>query len=426
MEGKQQTSRGDTSDNSNQVMPRLTGHWLKEISVERVSSISPCNPTGEGDCSSEDETRLVTPCKAESSEESVTFSSEFTITQSTHSPTDPPASHHTIPSRACEQPDVKASACPDGTVQSVNLSTEADTNITPTNTSDFPPDTTPKPHLSSYERGGLLLLVHKMKNALFREDTPASILSPMELIAELELLLQSAIPQEACSYQPSGVGVVDCSKRNSHQTVSPHAKGRKRTSLATSPASRRLAKIETEESEDCPIFTEEVSMHDKLAHRLELDEVPSNSGSDSATMRTPLAPLPSLPPHDPRTPPHDTMQLRLNDDASPQSPSLNSTVTPTSVLTTTPILATTPTNTQSPLLLIITPTSLAASQSSSKHLASGHGELSPQQRAASEQTWPAIASHCGGGILSASSPAVLGQAFEEFTVTQIPNPTFIM
>ena len=108
------------------------------------------------------------------------------------------------------------------------------------------PDDLPKPHLSSYERGGLLLLINKMKNSLFEHQAPSSVSSPDTLISTLEQLLQIAIPQDVYSFEPSGVGVLNSS-------VDRPLHNHRKRDAAMSPASEKHAKIELP-PKDIPIF----------------------------------------------------------------------------------------------------------------------------------------------------------------------------
>ena len=97
-----------------------------------------------------------------------------------------------------------------------------------------------KPYFSHHERGGLLLLVHKMKNTLFRNDIPPSFPPPQDLIAELEQLLQMSVPESKCSLEPTGVGVLDT------VTSSSATASRKRPrSVSSSPVHRKQAKLDT-------------------------------------------------------------------------------------------------------------------------------------------------------------------------------------
>jgi len=78
-----------------------------------------------------------------------------------------------------------------------------------------------KPHFSNHERGGLLLLVQKMKNNLFEQDLPPSIDSASELLCEIEMLLNSKMSDKYSTSEPSGIGIL----QQNHQ---PRAKKRMR------------------------------------------------------------------------------------------------------------------------------------------------------------------------------------------------------
>ena len=71
-----------------------------------------------------------------------------------------------------------------------------------------PSPTMLKPHFSNHERGGLLLLVQKMKSNLFQLDVPISIVSSSDLLQDLEYLLQSAMSENKTSLEPNGVGIL--------------------------------------------------------------------------------------------------------------------------------------------------------------------------------------------------------------------------
>lgn len=101
-----------------------------------------------------------------------------------------------------------------------------------------------KPHFSSHERGGLLLLVHKMKNALFEKDVPSSLPSPQDLVLELEELLQSSLSDQVCSLEPSGVGVVSSRHTPSKSATPSRAGARKRNSAVVCQESDCMAKRE--------------------------------------------------------------------------------------------------------------------------------------------------------------------------------------
>ena len=72
----------------------------------------------------------------------------------------------------------------------------------------------PKPHFSNHERGGLLLLVQRMKNNLFEQDVPVCIDSPSELLCEIETLLNSKMSDKYATQEPNGIGIL----QQNHQT----------------------------------------------------------------------------------------------------------------------------------------------------------------------------------------------------------------
>lgn len=103
------------------------------------------------------------------------------------------------------------------------------------------PIATAKPHLTSHERGGLLLLVHKMKNKLFHLEYPSSLSSPDNLITDIEELLQCALPPEVCSMEPSGVGVL--MKRSTADNDLHRQRARKRQAdIPVAPSCRKVGR----------------------------------------------------------------------------------------------------------------------------------------------------------------------------------------
>ena len=106
-----------------------------------------------------------------------------------------------------------------------------------------------KPHLSSHERGGLLLLLHKMKNSLFQMDVPESISSPSDVLSSLQQLLLSPLSSEVYSYEPSGLGLLD---RQHASTARDLKLQRKRSAsvVTTNPDSSKHAKIQFDKLEE--------------------------------------------------------------------------------------------------------------------------------------------------------------------------------
>lgn len=88
------------------------------------------------------------------------------------------------------------------------LKTDESKENNPDCKSNSPVPSGPKPHFSSHERGGLLLLVQKMKNKLFEHDIPPCIESSSDLLREIESLLNTAMSDRCSSLEPSGVGVL--------------------------------------------------------------------------------------------------------------------------------------------------------------------------------------------------------------------------
>ncbi len=99
-----------------------------------------------------------------------------------------------------------------------------------------------KPHFSNHERGGLLVLVQKMKNKLFELDTPPCVVSSTDLLSELESLLNSTMSESYSSREPSGIGIL---KRN-HQA---RLRKRARKNISDKPLSKcRTTSLSSTES----------------------------------------------------------------------------------------------------------------------------------------------------------------------------------
>lgn len=256
--------------------------------------------------------------------------------------------------------------------------------------------TTPKPHFSSHERGGLLLLVHKMKNALFERDIPASLPSPHDLIMELEQLLQSSTSQEVCSFQPSGVGVLS-SRHSPSECVAPSkASGRKRNGVAISPKCRRLAKLEETASSEDTVADTSVKIDEAMPQchvkSLLMDEKLLHLAAENPDKSIqPSSPTDSSP-GTTCTPPHNMLH----------SQPTFSTTTPICFQLAPPLTGPLPTVSVFPLV-----------QMSSAEC---------QQKTLLEQVQP-IMGACDT-VLSASPAVLLVQEFMEATVTRIPNPAF--
>ena len=168
---------------------------------------------------------------------------------------------------------------------SEDMSTDLQADCISASVEDSPPLTdtqppAPKPHFSSYERGGLLLLIHRMKNTLFDKDIPPSFSSPLELITELEQLLQSSMSQALCSLEPSGVGVLSRGRPSSSKhTIPPPSKTsrRKRTGTAVTPDARQLPRLAETSQSDTKVSTHET------AASTETDSSPVNTTTNTVT-----------------------------------------------------------------------------------------------------------------------------------------------
>lgn len=155
-------------------------HWLKEVAVKKCGTFPSPGPMHYVEDAT---TTVVTTSLADTSLE---FTTEFT-----------------------SQPPLK------------NSEGVAVTSLTPEETGDEDlslqirscSPTMPKPHFSNHERGGLLLLVQKMKSNLFQPDIPISINSSSDLLMDIEDLLQSAMSEKTSSLEPSGVGILTGRKK---------------------------------------------------------------------------------------------------------------------------------------------------------------------------------------------------------------------
>lgn len=227
---------------------------------------------------------------------------------------------------------------------------------------------TAKPHLSSHERGGLLLLVHKMKNKLFECDVPASFPPANDVLADLECLLQSAMSEESSSPEPSGVGVLKT------KCVQLDMCGTKRwRDVAVSPRAK-LAKTEEIPDES----TEQLDNH-------EADEL------ESAILSRLTSSLPA-----PSIANGNSVPLSLNYSQSVSTP-LNQL-------------------TNSNLTTVVT---VISHPSSSVIAAASNNSPSNSSNPSNHMT-------DGDRILCASSPSLLALEFEEATVTKQANPAFIL
>ena len=105
------------------------------------------------------------------------------------------------------------------------------------------------PHFSSYERGGLLLLVQKMKNNAFHNDIPYPFPLAHNLLAELDQLLQTAMSPRTCSPVPSGVGVL--TSPSDPEEVPRKITRKRSSSRSTSPGCSKHVKMEDETVDSC-------------------------------------------------------------------------------------------------------------------------------------------------------------------------------
>ena len=200
--------RNPKTVDTKEASPALSGRWLKEISVERLvvdDNTIKCSPTIK-----QDSNHLSTQG------ESV-------------------ARKLTIPS-------LELSA-------NITLSSDGKMKMLEENVKMLE-DTHLKPHLSSHERGGLLLLVHRMKNELFHLDTPSSLSSPHDLIADIEKLLQCALSPAVSSLEPSGLGVLSSRRRLSVADSHPMKLQERKREAGTSAdlPSKKMA-VECEEGQ---------------------------------------------------------------------------------------------------------------------------------------------------------------------------------
>ena len=143
-----------------------------------------------------------------------------------------------------------------------------------------PSPTGPKPHFSSHERGGLLLLVQKMKNKLFEQDTPPCINSSSDLLRDIESLLNTAMSDRYSSLEPSGVGILQekyqahTRKRMRKHSLENHKSKVHKTSHIKSSVSS---------AEDISTFDDIDSPHDCDVSESELFTSSASSPSASAT-----------------------------------------------------------------------------------------------------------------------------------------------
>ena len=149
-------------------------HWLKEVAVKKCALF----PSPGSKCDEEgDMTIVMTTSEADS---------PLGYTPESSTPI------------SLENFEAAAIALPPGETYDVDFSLQSQ---------PYSP-TFPKPHFSNHERGGLLLLVQKMKQHLFQPDVPISITSSDKLLKDIDELLQSAMSEKTSSLEPSGVGIL--------------------------------------------------------------------------------------------------------------------------------------------------------------------------------------------------------------------------
>ena len=318
---KNSNTEDTTIDEDDSSTPNT--RWLKEISVEKLEILSTPEKEKHLECQENLENESATPPYSNMTSPYVTF-----------------------PFPSLPQPDLSAFNEPP---------------ITPTKCPDLQ-----KPHLSPYERGGLLLLIQKMKNALFQQDIPVSIPPTSKLLADLEQLLQSAMSPDTHSLVPTGVGVLNTSKLSSQLDDAPlQCRARKRDCAVKSPESKKLHK-------ECHFTKDDVTFSPG-----DLNEI---NGGGLVTI--------SPPSHEILTSPPSVLSLPLANPFSvtspPPPPGAGAAAAATNILT-----------------------DLSLSNSHTNCERTGSVQLMAV-----------------GGILSALSPVILEYKYDEAAIAKVLNPAF--
>ena len=249
----------DTADDSGQEFDTPNRRWLKEIPVAKLAL-----PTS-------DEKELV-------SSDSINMELENRVIV----PSPQATATYSLP---CEVSELKAPTPPG----SMDVPIESNVKNIARKMYD---SSTCKPYLSTYERGGLLLLVQKMKNNLFSHDIPVSFPPTSDLLTDLEQLLQTAMSEERSSHEPTGVGVLTTKLDWKEATPPRRIRAMKRNSTLKGPGSKRMATTDTSVINDSECEYVDTTLPCSLSQTI--TNISSPISTSLPAVSDPCTPLPSL------------------------------------------------------------------------------------------------------------------------------------